>query len=137
VGLLFFVLLGCGIWPVALPLETIQITFGPGGATVGAAITFQANPPVDPNSVLGYHWDFGDESDSDGEMVSHIFRLACTYTVTLTLTYDNRLSQLLATNLNGQTQDASNLIFTKTVVIGNGEGSTPGWPSPNFSVTCR
>jgi PKD repeat protein len=57
----------------------------PSESKAGETITFsaQANPEGVP--ALGYHWDFGDGTTSQGPQVSHCYTRAADFTVRLTV----------------------------------------------------
>jgi hypothetical protein len=66
----------------AAPTVTAQV---PSDSKAGETITFSAQ--ADPGGVaaLGYHWDFGDGTISDGPKVSHCYTRAADFTVRLTV----------------------------------------------------
>ncbi len=66
----------------AAPTVTAQV---PSHSKVGQTIAFSAQ--TDPNGVpaLGYHWDFGDGTTSQGPKVSHCFTRAADFKVQLTV----------------------------------------------------
>lgn len=54
---------------------------------VGRDVYFDADKSHDEDGeIVKYHWDFGDGNSTDGAFVSHIYAMAGTYTVTLTVT---------------------------------------------------
>jgi alpha-galactosidase len=57
----------------------------PSQSKAGETIAFSAQ--ADPNGIpaLGYHWDFGDGTISDGPKVSHCYTRAADFTVRLTV----------------------------------------------------
>ncbi len=66
----------------AAPTITAQV---PSQSKAGETITFSAQ--ADPGGVpaLGYHWDFGDGTISEGSKVSHCYTRAANFTVRLTV----------------------------------------------------
>ncbi len=66
----------------AAPTITTQV---PSQSKAGETITFSAQ--ADPNGLpaLGYHWDFGDGTISEGANVSHCYTRAADFTVRLTV----------------------------------------------------
>ena len=70
--------------PVAL------FTYSPQNPVIGEEITFDASDSYDPDGeIVSYEWDFGDDSTGNGEVVTHAYSSADAYTVTLTVTDDD------------------------------------------------
>jgi PKD repeat protein len=70
--------------PVALFNETAETV------QIGEAITFNASDSYDPDGhIVSYFWDFGDETNATGVVVSHAYSNNGTYTVKLTVTDDD------------------------------------------------
>lgn len=68
---------------------------GGAGAAIaeGGSLTFSAAGSVDPNgSIVGYAWDFGDGTVGSGETASHVYVQDGTYTVRLTVTDNDGLT---------------------------------------------
>lgn len=62
-------------------------------AEIGQQIPFSGADSVDVYGISSYEWDFGDGSFASGEEVSHTYRTAGVYTVTLTVTnFTNRIA---------------------------------------------
>lgn len=62
-------------------------------ALVGQAVNFDGSASFDSDgSIVSYHWDFGDGSTSSGVTTSHVYSVAGTYTVTLTVTDNGGLT---------------------------------------------
>jgi predicted transcriptional regulator/PKD repeat protein len=58
--------------------------------TLGEEALFKSNGSHDPDGrVVSYHWDFGDGSTGSGVSAVHVYPLAGTYTVLLTVTDDD------------------------------------------------
>jgi len=82
-------------------------------ATVGDTVSFDGSGSYDPDgSIVSYSWSFGDGETGSGEIVSHTYTAASTYTARLTVT----------DNLGGTDTD------TATVTV----SPSPG--SPDFSI---
>lgn len=64
---------------------------------VGSTVTFNASSSYDPDGVIEtYEWGFGDGVTDTGEVVDHIYTEAGNYTVTLTVTDDDGLTDTLS-----------------------------------------
>jgi len=74
----------------------------PGHPIQGEMITFDASSSFDPDggAIVLYEWDFGDETFDEGQIVTHTFDTAVSYSVTLTVTDDE-----------GETYDGSKSIL--------------------------
>jgi alpha-galactosidase len=66
----------------AAPTVTARI---PSQSTVGETIAFAAQADPDGVPALGYHWDFGDGTISDGPKVFHCYTRAADFVVRLTV----------------------------------------------------
>jgi hypothetical protein len=71
----------------------IAAIIAPGSSREGDAVPFNAGTSVDPNgSVVSYAWDFGDGATGEGVSVSHVFAQDGAYTVRLTVTDNDGLT---------------------------------------------
>jgi alpha-galactosidase len=66
----------------AAPTVTARV---PSQSKVGETIAFTAQADPDGVPALGYHWDFGDGTISEGAKVSHCYTRATDFTVRLTV----------------------------------------------------
>jgi alpha-galactosidase len=66
----------------AAPTVTARV---PSQSKAGETIAFAAQADPDGVPALGYHWDFGDGTISDGSKVSHCYTRAADFTVRLTV----------------------------------------------------
>ena len=70
---------------------TASFTVSPVTPNLGDTVFFSASASTAPagRSIVSYAWTFGDGETATGSTVSHVFEVAATYSVTLTVT-DNR-----------------------------------------------
>jgi hypothetical protein len=75
---------------------------GPAGALAeGASATFDASGSLDPNgTIASYAWDFGDGSTGSGVSVSHTFAQDGAFTVRVTVTDNDGLTDTATFNVN-------------------------------------
>ena len=66
----------------AAPTVTARV---PSQSKAGETIAFSAQADPDGVPALGYHWDFGDGTVSEGSKVSHCYTRAADFTVRLTV----------------------------------------------------
>lgn len=76
------------------PPPVARFTWRPAEPVVGQTVVFDASASYDPASlsakeVVSWHWDFGDGTQGDGQMVDHVYLVPGTYTVTLTVIDDD------------------------------------------------
>ncbi len=69
-----------------------DFTYSPFYPHVNQEITFDASPAEDSDGlIIMYQWDFGDNSTSEGDLVTHLYDREGKYSVTLTVTDDDNL----------------------------------------------
>lgn len=74
---------------LANQLPTASFTYSPEKTFVNQTITFDASNSTGPDgTIVKYNWDFGDGNSTEGEVVTHSYSSAGTYTVNLTVTND-------------------------------------------------
>jgi mono/diheme cytochrome c family protein/chitodextrinase len=95
---------GTGGDAVATLVSTITVSAGaaqlptavisaPQTAQVDTVVDFDGSNSLDPDStIVSYEWDFGDGNTATGALTNNIYTAAGTYTVTLTVTDDQNLS---------------------------------------------
>jgi PKD repeat protein len=73
--------------PVASP-TTASFTVSPVSPEVGQPVTFNAaaSAPAPGRTIVGYAWDFGDQSVASGDRPTHTYTRAAAYVVTLVVT---------------------------------------------------
>ena len=94
---------------------------GPYGGKVGDPISFDGSGSSDPDpgdSIVSYHWTFGDGSEADGVQVTHAYNAVGLYGVTLTVT-DSRgatgeASAAARVTLDGDTTPPTAVIASPT-----------------------
>ena len=90
---LVFMLTGCGLFgqkPTAEISTDPPLTDGKVTANVGDDIVFSGENSEDPDgTITSYDWEFGDGQTASGEVQTHSYTSADTYTVTLTVTDDS------------------------------------------------
>ena len=96
-----------------------DFTYSPLYPSVNQEITFDASPAEDPDGLLiRYQWDFGDNSTSEGELVTHLYGNEGRYSITLTVTDDDNLINrttkdiTVAKKTSGTFYFSSNKIFS-------------------------
>jgi len=76
-----------GIAPIA------NFSYTPEYPYTGETVTFNASSSYDPDgTIVSYFWDFGDDTNGTGEIISHTYADDGIYTVTLTVTDNDGLS---------------------------------------------
>ncbi|MCK5397876.1 MAG: PKD domain-containing protein, partial [Thermoplasmata archaeon] len=62
-------------------------------ANVGDTVWFYGNMSYDPDgTIVDYYWDFDDGSTGNGSIISHVYNVSGIYTVTLTVTDNDGLT---------------------------------------------
>ncbi|MDO9341080.1 MAG: PKD domain-containing protein [Bacteroidales bacterium] len=80
--------------------KTMPITVGTGpavefiitsGTCIGSDVSFKTDPAVvtNPASITSYLWNFGDGGSSDLSAPTHVYNIAGTFQVTLSVVYNN------------------------------------------------
>ncbi|MGE4358138.1 MAG: PKD domain-containing protein [Candidatus Omnitrophota bacterium] len=92
-------------------------------ASVCDTFTFDATGSYDPGKrKLSYFWDFGDGETSDQPIVTHTYKKAGTYTVTLTVKNDSGLEcDTAVTTTTVRVNTAPKAVFTAPDVVCKGE----------------
>jgi PKD repeat protein len=75
--------------------------------TANQEVTFDASAAADPDgTIVSYSWDFGDATTGQGKTVTHRYKAAGTYKVTLTVTDDKGATSSAFQNLVVKEQPA-------------------------------
>jgi len=83
-----------GVPPVA------NFSFSPEHPYQGDTVTFNASASYDPDGVIvSYFWGFGDGTNATGDIATHIYTDDGIYTVTLTVTDNDTLSDTTSANV--------------------------------------
>lgn len=81
------------IIPTIVEHPIAAFTCSPRFPLVGKTVTFNASASCDPDgTIVCCAWDFGDGISDTGESTTHAYAVADTYTVTLTVTDDDGLT---------------------------------------------
>jgi len=81
----------------AQPYPVASFTHAPSIPIVGEKITFDGSGSHDPNgAVVTYVWDFGEGSTGDGMIATHAYNSPGTYTVTLNVTDNEGLWNIVS-----------------------------------------
>jgi len=92
---------GTGIRCEEVQLPVASFTYSPENPEVGEEITFDASSSYDPDGTIVKHeWDFGDGNSAEGEVVTHAYSEAGEYTVTLTVTDNDGLTDSTQKKIN-------------------------------------
>jgi PKD repeat protein len=65
---------------------TALFTYSPALPVANETVTFTAYANYNPNTTVSFHWDFGDNTTSSGQIATHMYTAAGTYNVTLNVT---------------------------------------------------
>jgi len=77
----------------ALIAPSASFTYSPAFPLVGEIVTFDASASYDPDGfIVSYVWDFGDGNTGSGVVVTLVYTTHGTYTVTLTVTDNDGLT---------------------------------------------
>jgi PKD repeat protein len=95
-------LLGTGVGEEVNHPPVASFTYSPEDPFLGEEMTFDASSSYDPDGgeITAYTWDFGDGNIASGEVVTHTYSEAGEYTVTLTVTDNDGLTDSILSEVN-------------------------------------
>jgi PGF-pre-PGF domain-containing protein len=73
--------------------------FTPSNPVVGEEVVFDASDSYDDGEIVSYLWEFGDGSDGEGRIASHVYEHPGTYTVNLTVVDDDNIYRTISKNI--------------------------------------
>jgi len=77
-----------------------DFTYSPLSPLVGEVVTFNASTSTpDGGTIISYDWDFGDFTTASGMVVTHAYSVEGNYTVTLTITDSEGLSDMTSKSI--------------------------------------
>ena len=98
-----------------LPPEA-SFTYSPSNPVTNENITFDATRSSDPNGyIVSYNWDFGDGEIGTGNITTHAYAAVGTYTVNLTVTDDEDMTNSTTKDVEVTTAIDDVAIVTVTV----------------------
>jgi len=108
-----------------------SFTYSPSTPVAGETVTFNASESNDPDgTIVSYSWNFGDSTTDTGMIVTHTYTAGGTYTVTLTVTDNDGLSDIASHDVTVTGES----VLTATVNIGP---STLNLKSKGKWITCQ
>lgn len=81
-----------------------SFTYYPENPVIDETVTFNASSSSDPDGyITEYKWDFGDGDSATGKIVNHSYSLPGHYSVTLSVTDNDLLTETCSTNIKSPT----------------------------------
>jgi PKD repeat protein len=109
--------------PPELQPPVASFTFSPTSPLVDETVTFDASASYDPDgTIVSYDWDFGDGLSDTGEIVTHAYSAAGTYTVTLTVTDNDGLTDTITKDIVVSAPPATVIYVDPSTVSANPGG---------------
>jgi hypothetical protein len=128
--IVLFAITGCP----GLVIDNITISFGPGGAIVGATGTFSCLSPIS-GEVITFRWLFGDGNSSEGQTVSYSYNSSGDFLVEChIITSDSVL--IFRTELQIAPDVLLNIEGTGSGIVAGGNGINCEITSSSTSGTC-
>ena len=91
--------------PNQAPIARITVSTTDG--TIPLTVNFDGSTSTDPeDSALSYNWNFGDGTNAQGAIVSHMYTSSGSFTVTLTVTDNMGAAASATTTINSETPAA-------------------------------
>ncbi len=63
-----------------------EFNFSPSNPTPGSTVFFDGSPSTSPRDITKFFWNFGDGTSGTGQFANHLYNIAGSYGVTLTIT---------------------------------------------------
>ena len=133
-----------GKWNIASNFTTVytlpvaNFTYSPSKPVVGDPVTFNATASYDPDGgnttypsgIVSYTWDFDDDDTGTGDITEHTYTDAGEYTVTLTVTDDEGLTNGTTATVTVSAQPVHNVAVTDVT-----PSPTVAAPGQSVSIT--
>ena len=104
--------------PSAQIAPEASFTYSPMNPTVNETITFDASACSDTDgTIINYIWDFGDDTTGAGITTTHSYVTDGTYTVTLTITDNDGLTDTITQTINNVIPEFISLIILPLVLL--------------------
>jgi PKD repeat protein len=105
---------------------TARFTASPASGDSPLTVSFNASGSSDPEGIIvSYNWDFDDGATGTGEITSHSFTSAGTYSVTLTVTDDDGATDSASTQIEVTTSPIPNQAPTARFTASPPSGDAP------------
>ncbi len=103
------------------PYPTASFSFAPEHGLAGVPIQFTDHSTAVSGSIVGWHWNFGDSTNSvsSSQNPSHIYTTIGSYPVTLTVTQSDGCSKTITVNYTGE----PNEIIASNILTPNNDGA--------------
>ncbi|MCB0180751.1 MAG: PKD domain-containing protein, partial [Anaerolineae bacterium] len=107
--------------PIQIQIPPEAIISGASTGVVGQPVVFDASSSTDTDgTIVSYEWDYGDATTAVGAQTVHNYQTAGSYTVTLTVTDDQSLSNSAVQVVTISDSGANNAPESNERVIGEG-----------------
>jgi len=108
-----------------------SFTYFPSTPHTGETVTFNASESYDPDGyIVSYAWDFGDGTNSTGEIATHAYADDGTYTVLLNVTDNDDLSNITSAGVTVLNRppvaiftESAEIVYTNEVITFNATDS--------------
>ena len=111
--------------PPELEPPVASFIYSPVAPTTGETVTFDASASYDPDgTIVSYAWDFGDTTTGTGEITTHTYADDGTYTVTLTVTDNDGLSDATSEDITVLNRPPVAIFTESAEIVDTGESIT-------------